>query len=54
MVNDIQKKIIIIGGGLIGELLHIMLKSKGFEINHFAKVSKIKSKVKFYNNTRID
>ena len=44
MVNDIQKKIIIIGGGLIGELLHIMLKSKGFEINHFAKVSKIKNR----------
>jgi len=44
MVNDIQNKIIIIGGGLIGELLHIMLKSKGFEINHFAKVSKIKNR----------
>ena len=35
MVNDIQNKIIIVGGGLIGELLHMMLKSKGFEINHF-------------------
>ena len=41
---NIQNKIIIIGGGLIGELLHIMLKSKGFEINHFAKVSKIKNR----------
>ena len=44
MVNDIQNKIIIIGGGLIGELLHIMLKSKGFEINHFAKALKIKNR----------
>lgn len=44
MVNDIQNKIIIIGGGIIGDLLHIMLKSKGFEINHFAKVSKIKNR----------
>ena len=44
MVNNIQNKIIIVGGGLIGELLHIMLKSKGFEINHFAKASKIKNR----------
>ena len=44
MVNDIQNKIIIIGGGLIGELLHMMLKSKGYEINHFTKDSNVKNR----------
>ena len=52
MVNDIQNKIIIIGGGLIGELLHIMLKSKGFEINHFAKALKIKNNRKKFLTLR--
>jgi len=54
MVDDIQKKIIIIGGGLIGELLHIMLKSKGFEINHFAKVSKIKNRTFALSPSSVD
>jgi ubiquinone biosynthesis UbiH/UbiF/VisC/COQ6 family hydroxylase len=54
MVNDIQNKIIIIGGGLIGELLHIMLKSKGFEINHFAKASKIKNRTFALSPSSVD
>lgn len=37
MANDIQKKIIIVGGGIVGNLLHLMLESKGFSIHHFEK-----------------
>ena len=54
MVNDIQNKIIIIGGGLIGELLHLMLKSKGFEINHFAKALKIKNRTFALSPSSVD
>ena len=54
MVNDIQNKIIIIGGGLIGELLHIMLKSKGFEINHFTKDSSVKNRTFALSPSSVD
>ena len=54
MVNDIQNKIIIIGGGLIGELLHMMLKSKGFEINHFTKDSSVKNRTFALSPSSVD
>jgi ubiquinone biosynthesis UbiH/UbiF/VisC/COQ6 family hydroxylase len=54
MVNDIQNKIIIVGGGLIGELLHMMLKSKGFEINHFTKDSNVKNRTFALSPSSID
>ena len=54
MVNDIQNKIIIIGGGLIGELLHLMLKSKGFEINHFTKDSNVKNRTFALSPSSVD
>ena len=54
MVNDIQNKIIIIGGGLIGELLHMMLKSKGFEINHFTKDSNVKNRTFALSPSSVD
>ena len=54
MVNDIQNKIIIVGGGLIGELLHLMLKSKGFEINHFTKDSNVKNRTFALSPSSID
>ena len=44
MVSDIQNSIIIIGGGLVGNLLHLMLESKGFSINQFEKTSKLKNR----------
>lgn len=44
MVSDIQNSIIIIGGGLVGNLLHLMLESKGFTINQFEKTSKLKNR----------
>jgi len=44
MVTDIQNSIIIIGGGLVGNLLHLMLESKGFSINQFEKTSKLKNR----------
>ena len=44
MVSDIQNSIIIIGGGLIGNLLHLMLESKGFSINQFEKTTKLKNR----------
>ena len=44
MVSDIQNSVIIIGGGLVGNLLHLMLKSKGFSINQFEKTSKLKNR----------
>ena len=44
MVSDIQNNIIIIGGGLVGSLLHLMLESKGFSINQFEKTSKLKNR----------
>ena len=44
MVSDIQNSIIIIGGGLVGNLLHLMLESKGFSINQFEKASKLKNR----------
>jgi len=54
MVNDIQNKIIIVGGGLIGELLHMMLKAKGFEINHFTKDSNVKNRTFALSPSSID
>ena len=54
MVNDIQNKIIIVGGGLIGELLHMMLKSKGFEINHFTKDSSVKNRTFALSPSSVD
>ena len=54
MVNDIQNKIIIVGGGLIGELLHMMLKSKGFEINHFTKDSNVKNRTFALSPSSVD
>ena len=54
MVNDIQNKIIIVGGGLIGELLHLMLKSKGFEINHFTKDSSVKNRTFALSPSSVD
>jgi len=54
MVNDIQNKIIIVGGGLIGELLHMMLKSKGFEINHFSKNSSFKNRTFALSPSSVD
>jgi len=54
MVNDIQNKIIIVGGGLIGELLHMMLKSKGFEINHFIKDSNAKNRTFALSPSSVD
>ena len=54
MVNDFQNKIIIIGGGLIGELLHMMLKSKGFEINHFTKDSNVKNRTFALSPSSVD
>ena len=54
MVNDIQNKIIIVGGGLIGELLHMMLKSKGFEINHFTKGSNAKNRTFALSPSSVD
>ncbi|MDB4096576.1 FAD-dependent monooxygenase [Methylophilaceae bacterium] len=54
MVNDIQNKIIIIGGGLIGELLHMMLKSKGFEINHFTKDANVKNRTFALSPSSVD
>ena len=54
MVNDIQNKIIIVGGGLIGELLHMMLKSKGFEINHFIKDSNVKNRTFALSPSSVD
>ena len=44
MVSDIQNSVIIIGGGLVGNLLHLMLESKGFSINQFEKTSKLKNR----------
>ena len=44
MVSDIQNSIIIIGGGLVGNLLYLMLESKGFTINQFEKTSKLKNR----------
>ena len=44
MVSDIQNSIIIIGGGLVGNLLHLMLESKGFSINQFEKTNKLKNR----------
>lgn len=44
MVSDVQNSIIIIGGGLVGNLLHLMLESKGFSINQFEKTSKLKNR----------
>ena len=32
-----KKKIIIVGGGIVGNLLHLMLESKEFSIYHFEK-----------------
>ena len=43
MVNYIHNKITIVGGGLIGVLLHMMLKSKDFKVNHFTNDSKVKN-----------
>ena len=54
MVNDIQNKIIIVGGGLIGVLLHMMLKSKGFEINHFTKDSSFKNRTFALSPSSVD
>lgn len=54
MVNDIQNKIIIVGGGLIGELLHMMLKSKGFEISHFIKDSNVKNRTFALSPSSVD
>ncbi|QZP18297.1 FAD-dependent monooxygenase [Methylophilales bacterium] len=54
MVNNIQNKIIIVGGGLIGELLHLMLKSKGFEINHFTKDSSVKNRTFALSPSSVD
>ena len=54
MVNDIQNKIILVGGGLIGELLHMMLKSKGFEINHFTKESNVKNRTFALSPSSVD
>jgi ubiquinone biosynthesis UbiH/UbiF/VisC/COQ6 family hydroxylase len=54
MVSDIQNNIIIIGGGLVGNLLHLMLKSKGFTINQFEKTSKLKNRTFALSPSSVD
>ena len=54
MVSDIQNSIIIIGGGLVGNLLHLMLKSKGFTINQFEKTSKLKNRTFALSPSSVD
>ena len=53
-MNDIQNKIIIVGGGLIGTLLHMMLELKGFEINHFTKDSNVKNRTFALSPSSVD
>jgi len=54
MVSDIQNSIIIIGGGLVGNLLHLMLESKGFTINQFEKTSKLKNRTFALSPSSVD
>lgn len=54
MVSDIQNSIIIIGGGLVGNLLHLMLESKGFSINQFEKTSKLKNRTFALSPSSVD
>ena len=54
MVSDIQNSIIIIGGGLVGNLLHLMLESKGFTINQFEKSSKLKNRTFALSPSSVD
>ena len=54
MVNDIHNKITIVGGGLIGVLLHMMLKSKGFKVNHFTNDSKVKNRTFALSPSSVD
>ena len=53
-MNDIQNKIIIVGGGLIGTLLHMMLELKGFEIIHFTKDSNVKNRTFALSPSSVD
>jgi len=54
MVSDIQNKVVIIGGGLIGKLLHLMLISRGFDISHFEKVFKEKNRTFALSPSSVD
>ena len=48
MVNDIQNKIIIVGGGLIGELLHMMLNQKVLKSTISQKTQMLKTELLRY------
>jgi len=54
MANDIQKKIIIVGGGIVGNLLHLMLESKGFSIHHFEKKTSANNRIFALSPSSID